>query len=239
MKNVIITGGSRGIGEACVEKFLSEGNTVSFLYRSSDEKAFAIKEKYNNVFCIKCDVTSETDIDDAFRRIFVDMGEPDVLVNNAGISYSGLLQDMSLSDWKSVIDTNLTSMFLCSRKAIPSMIRKKSGSIINISSMWGVQGASCEVAYSASKAGVIGFTKALAMELAPSGIRVNAVAPGAIMTDMMKEYSESDINLISEETPLGRIGKASEVADAVYFLSGENASFITGEVINVNGGFVI
>lgn len=239
MKNVIITGGSRGIGEACVEKFLSEGNTVSFLYRSSDEKAFAIKEKYNNVFCIKCDVTSETDIDDAFRRIFVDMGEPDVLVNNAGISYSGLLQDMSLSDWKSVIDTNLTSMFLCSRKVIPSMIRKKSGSIINISSMWGVQGASCEVAYSASKAGVIGFTKALAMELAPSGIRVNAVAPGAIMTDMMKEYSESDINLISEETPLGRIGKASEVADAVYFLSGENASFITGEVINVNGGFVI
>ncbi len=239
MKNVIITGGSRGIGEACVEKFLSEGNTVSFLYRSSDEKAFAIKEKYNNVFCIKCDVTSETDIDDAFRRIFVDMGEPDVLVNNAGISYSGLLQDMSLSDWKSVIDTNLTSMFLCSRKVIPSMIRKKSGSIINISSMWGVQGASCEVAYSASKAGVIGFTKALAMELAPSGIRVNAVAPGAIMTDMMKEYSESDINLISEETPLGRIAKASEVADAVYFLSGENASFITGEVINVNGGFVI
>lgn len=239
MKNVIITGGSRGIGEACVEKFLSEGNTVSFLYRSSDEKAFAIKEKYNNVFCIKCDVTSETDIDDAFRRIFVDMGEPDVLVNNAGISYSGLLQDMSLSDWKSVIDTNLTSMFLCTRKVIPSMIRKKSGSIINISSMWGVQGASCEVAYSASKAGVIGFTKALAMELAPSGIRVNAVAPGAIMTDMMKEYSESDINLISEETPLGRIGKASEVADAVYFLSGENASFITGEVINVNGGFVI
>lgn len=239
MKNVIVTGGSRGIGAACVEKFLSEGYAVSFLYKSNDEKAMAIKEKYPDVFCIKCDVTSETDIDDAYRRIFSQLGEPDVLVNNAGISYSGLLQDMSLSDWEKVLNSNLTSMFLCSRKVIPSMVRRKAGSIINISSMWGVQGASCEVAYSASKAGVIGFTKALAMELAPSGVRVNAVAPGAVMTDMMNEYSESDLKIIAEETPLGRIGKASEIAEAVYFLSGDDASFITGEVINVNGGFII
>lgn len=239
MKNVIITGGSRGIGAACVEKFLSEGSKVSFLYRSNDEKALAIKEKYPDVFCLKCDVTSETDIDDAFRRIFSNAGEPDVLINNAGVSYSGLLQEMTLSDWNRVIDTNLTSMFLCSRKVIPSMVRRKTGTIINISSMWGVQGASCEVAYSASKAGVIGFTKALAMELAPSSVRVNAVAPGAVMTDMMNEYSESDLKLIADETPLGRIGRAEEIANAVFFLAGDDSSFITGEVINVNGGFVI
>ena len=119
------------------------------------------------------------------------------------------------------------------------MVNQKSGKIINISSMWGQVGASCEVAYSASKAGVIGFTKALAMELAPSSVRVNAVAPGAVMTDMMNEYSESDLKLIAEETPLGRIGRAEEIANAVFFLAGDNSSFITGEVINVNGGFVI
>lgn len=239
MKKVVITGGSRGIGASCVEKFASNGYEVAFLYRSCDAKAFLLKEKFPHIIPVKCDVASESDVDDAFRRIFNEMGDPDILVNNAGVSYSGLLQDMTLTEWKKVIDTNLTSLFLCSRRVIPSMVRRKEGTIINISSMWGIQGASCEVAYSASKAGVIGFTKALAMELAPSGIRVNAVAPGAIKTDMLSSYNEDELDDLAQQTPLGRIGTTEDIAEAVYFLAGDKAEFITGEVINVNGGFII
>lgn len=239
MKNVIITGGTRGIGAACVRKFLSAGDKVAFLYKSSDKEALLIKEEFPNVLPVKADVTKEEEIKKAFSLIFSDFGEPDVLVNNAGISFTALLQDMSLSDWNEVISTNLTSAFLTSREVLPSMIRRKKGVIINISSMWGVSGASLEVAYSASKAGLIGFTKALAMELAPSSVRVNAVAPGVIKTDMLSQYTESDLSLLSEETPLNRLGTSEDIANAVYFLSSENADFITGEVLNVNGGFIV
>ncbi len=239
MKNVIITGGTRGIGAACVRKFASAGDKVAFLYKSSDKEALALKEEFPNVLPVKADVTKEEDIKNAFSFIFSQIGDPDVLINNAGISYTALLQDMSLTDWNSVIATNLTSAFLSSREVLPSMIRRKKGVIINISSMWGISGASLEVAYSASKAGLIGFTKALAMELAPSNIRVNAVAPGVIKTDMLSGYTESDLDALSKETPLNRLGTSEDVANAVYFLSGENAGFITGEVLNVNGGFIV
>ena len=239
MKHVIITGGTRGIGAACVEKFSREGYFVSFLYKSRHDKALEITGSLSNVLAIKCDVTSENDIEKAFSRIFEEVGEPDVLVNNAGISYTGLLQEMSYDSWKNVIDTNLSSVFLATRMVIPSMIKRQKGSIINISSMWGVPGASCEVAYSASKSGVIGFTKALALELAPMGVRVNAVAPGVVMTDMLSEYSEEELKELSNATPLGRIGTPEDVANAVYFLAEKGSEFITGEVLNVNGGFVI
>ncbi len=239
MNKVLITGGSRGIGAACVKKFASEGHSVAFFYKSNDAKAEKLKETYPNVYPMRCDVSSEREVDKAFERLFEEFGEPDVLVNNAGVSYSGLIQEMELHDWEYVMENNLTSVFLCSKKVIPSMIKKENGVIINISSMWGVEGASCEVAYSASKAGVIGFTKALAMELAPMKIRVNAVAPGAVKTDMLASYTDEELKALSNSTPLSKIGIPEDVAEAVYFLSGDKSGFITGEVLNVNGGYVI
>lgn len=239
MKNVIITGGTRGIGSACVKKFSNEGYFVYFLYKSSEDKALDLTNTLNNVEGVKCDVTSEKEVITAISAILEKIGAPDVFVNNVGVSHTGLLQDMTYDDWKRVIDTNLSSIFLTTRMIIPSMIKRQSGSIINISSMWGVEGASCEVAYSASKAGVIGFTKALALELAPMNVRVNAVAPGAIKTDMLSEYTEQELKDLATSTPLGRIGTPENVADAVFFLSEKNSEFITGEVLNVNGGFVI
>jgi len=238
MKTVIITGGTRGIGRACVERFANEGWNVAFFYLSSDEKAKEIEEKFG-AFSIQCDVRNSADVKAAVKKVIDKFGNVDLLVNNAGVSFSGLLQDMSDFDWQQVIDSNLTSAFYTSREVIPIFLRNSSGSIINISSMWGVTGASCEVAYSASKAGLIGFTKSLAKELAPSHIRVNAGAPGAINTDMMKEYSDAEIEAIAEETPLGSIGSVKNIADAVWFLANDSAEFITGEVLNVNGGFVI
>ena len=239
MRNIIITGGTRGIGAACVSKFAAAGDNVAFLYKSSDKEAHILKENFPNTLPIKADVTNEEDAKKAVAKALSELGEIDVLVNNAGVSFSSLLQDMSLADWNTVIATNLTSAFITSREVLPSMIRRKKGVIINISSMWGVSGASMEVAYSASKAGLIGFTKALAMELAPSSVRVNAVAPGVIKTDMLSQYSENDLDALRQQTPLERLGTSEDVANAVWFLSSDAADFITGEVLNVNGGFIV
>ncbi len=236
MKTVLITGGTRGIGRACVEKFFTQGWNVAVFYRCSDDVAKELSEK-TGALCLKCDVSQSEEVKKAILKVVEHFGEIDVLVNNAGISYSGLLQDMTDEQWESIMNTNLTSVFYTSRAIISQMLAQGRGSIINVSSMWGITGASCEVAYSASKAGVIGFTKALAKELAPSGIRVNAVAPGAIATDMLGEYTREELKAIAEETPLGMLGKAENIADAVYFLA--QSEFITGEVLNVNGGFVI
>lgn len=238
MKTVLITGGTRGIGRACVEKFAQAGWNVSFLYRSSDGEAKELQDRYNT-FAIKCDVSSSHDVNSAVSQVVDRFGAIDLLVNNAGVSHTGLLQDMTDEEWQRIVSTDLNSVFYTSRAVIPHMLHQGSGSIVNVSSMWGVTGASCEVAYSAAKAGVIGFTKALAKELAPSHIRVNSVAPGAIETDMLSEYTKEELDAIADETPLGTIGQAKNVADAVYFLGGESAEFITGEVLNVNGGFVI
>ncbi len=238
MRNILITGGSRGIGAALVEEFSKNGDRVCFLYKKSDNLALELASRFSNVTAYRCDVTNEQDIQNTVKDI-IELGCPDVLINNAGISWEGLLTDMSLDDWNTVISSDLTSVFLMCRAIIPYFVSKKSGKIINISSMWGIVGASCEVAYSAAKAGVIGFTKALAKELAPSGITVNAIAPGVIKTDMLSSYTKEDIDALVNDTPLGRIGDAYDVAKAVLFLSSEDANFITGETINVNGGFVI
>lgn len=238
MKTVLITGGTRGIGLACVEKFANEGWNVALFYKNSVEAANELTARLG-VTALKCDVSSSSEVKMAIAEIIRKFSCIDLLINNAGISYSGLLQDMTDADWSGIIDTNLSSAFYTSREIIPSMLRSGCGCIINISSMWGVTGASCEVAYSSAKAGIIGFTKALAKELAPSGIRVNAVAPGAISTDMMNEYTKEELNAIADETPLGHIGSAKNIAEAVYFLSSDSAEFITGEILNVNGGFVI
>ena len=231
MKKVLITGGSRGIGEACVRKFVKEGYEVYFNYLKNDEKAKKLSDETGAVG-IRCDVS---DIG-AVHKMYEKTGGVDILVNNAGISHISLFTDTSENDWDRVFDVNIKGMYNVTNTFIPYMINKKYGKIVNISSIWGVTGGSCEVAYSASKAAVSGFTKALAKEEGPSGINVNCVAPGVIETEMNKQLSEEDKRALCDETPLMRIGKPEEVAEMVYFLCSDKADFITGQVICVDGG---
>ena len=233
---VLVTGGSRGIGAAIAEKFAAQGNKVIINYRTNDSAAAAVAEKTGAV-ALKADVSNKADVEAMFEEIHKTVGKVDILVNNAGIEWDGLITDMSENEWDRVFDINVKGAFLCSKSAIGDMISKKCGRIVNVSSMWGIAGASCEVAYSASKAALIGFTKALAKELAPSGITVNAVAPGCVDTDMMKHYTDEEMQGIINEIPLGRMATPDEIADAVYFLS-QNA-FVTGEVLSVNGGQIV
>ena len=237
-KRVIVTGGSRGIGAEIVRCFTDEGATVAFLYRNSVEAADQLA-KATGAIPFRCDLGDPYDAERAIQEAEGAIGGIDILVNNAGIARSCLLQDMNQKVWDELIAVNLTSVFVCSRLLIPDMIRQRSGRIVNISSIWGMVGASCESGYSASKAGVIGLTKALAKELGPSGITVNCVAPGVIDTDMMKDYDEETKRSLAEETPLERLGTPRDVAETVLFLAGEGGSFITGQVISPNGGFVI
>ena len=238
MKTVLITGGSRGIGAAMAELFASNGYKVAFTYKSSDEKALALAEKIN-AKAIKADSERESDITDAVALAAEYLGGIDVLINNAAVSSVSLITDVSLEEWNRVMSTSVTGAFLYSKYVLPQMINKKSGRIINITSMWGIVGASCEVHYSTAKAALVGFTKALAKEVGPSGITVNAIAPGVISTDMNSAFSEEDIKALADETPVGRIGTADEVARAALFLADDASSFITGEIMNVSGGFVM
>ncbi|MBO5101665.1 MAG: 3-oxoacyl-ACP reductase FabG [Clostridia bacterium] len=235
---VLVNGGSRGIGKAIVELFSREGHKVAFTYNSSEREAIALSEK-TGAYAIKADSRSEADVIRAVKTASEQLSGIDCLINNAGISRFALLTDITLEDWSEMISVNLTAPFLYSREAARIMISRKQGKIINVSSMWGLVGSSCESHYSASKAGLIGLTKALAKELGPSGITVNAVAPGVINTDMCESLDKETLTALSEETPLCRIGEAEEVARAVYYLASDGASFITGEVLNVSGGFVI
>lgn len=198
-----------------------------------------MREEGYQVEIFKADVSKQDQVKAMFDFCMDRFGSIDVLVNNSGIRYEGLITDMNEEDWDRIIDTNLKSVFLCSKEALKHMISNHSGKIINISSMWGQVGASCEVAYSASKAGMIGFTKALAKEVGPSGINVNAIAPGVIMTDMMKDFGQSDIDYLKDETPLMRLGQPEDIANLVSFLVSDKADFITGQVLASNGGFVI
>ena len=238
MKTVLITGGSRGIGKAMVELFCSSGYAVAFTYKSSEEEAKAL-QKATGAFAIRADSASETQVMEAVGLARHELGSIDCLINNAGVSSFSLFTDLTLDDWNSHLAVNLTGAFLYSKAVIPCMLEKKQGRIINITSMWGITGSSCEVHYSTAKAGLIGMTKALAKELGPSGITVNAIAPGLIDTDMNKSLTAEDIKAIEDETPLMRIGGADEVARVALFLAGEGSSYITGEVINVSGGYLI
>ena len=221
-----------------VKEFSSKGYRVAFTYKSSEDAAKDLATRYGAI-AIKADSAIEEEIVSAVKEAARCLGGVDILINNAGISSFSLLQDLSLREWNECISVNLTSAFLYSREVIPYMLKNHEGRIINITSMWGLVGASCEVHYSTAKAGLIGFTKALAKELGPSGITVNAIAPGVIDTDMNSHLSGEDITALADETPVGRIGKADEVARAAIYLAGDDASFITGEVMNISGGLVI
>ena len=238
MKTVFITGGSRGIGAECVKIFSENGYRVAFSYLRSEENAIALSKKYD-ALCFKADVSVSSEITDAITEASAKLGKIDVLINNAGIAESALFTDVTDEMWKRMLDTNLSGAFYASRAVLPNMISKKRGVILNVSSMWGQVGASCEVHYSAAKAGLIGMTKALAKEVGPSGIRVNCVSPGVIDTDMNANLSDSDIEALKNETPLERIGNATDIAEALLFLASDKASFITGQDIGVNGGLII
>lgn len=241
MRNVLVTGASGGIGRAIALELARRGWGVALQYRSHPQAAKELEEEIlwlgGNAKAYGADLTDESQVDQLFSAAERDFGFLEGLVNNAGIAWKGLFTDMSLSDWRAVMDADLTSVFLCCRRALPPMIREKRGSIVNVSSMWGEVGASCEAAYSAAKAGVIGLTKALAKEEGPSGIRVNCLTPGVINTPMNGDLSPEDLAALREETPLERIGSPEEAAAAAAFLL--EGEFVTGQVLGVNGGLVI
>lgn len=238
MKTVLITGGTRGVGRAVAERFAKEGYRVAFVYRRSEKEAEELSRSLGAV-AIRADLSDREQTLSAAEKAEEALGHIDVLVNNAAVSSFSLLQDLSPEEWDRTLAVNLTAPFLLSKALLPGMIRRGYGRIVNISSMWGIVGASCEVHYSAAKAGLIGMTKALAKEVGPSGVTVNAVAPGVIATDMNAALSEEALAALREETPLGRIGRPEEVASAVFFLAGEQASFITGEILNLSGGYIV
>ncbi len=237
-KVVLVTGGSRGIGRAICKKFASEGYSVAINYEKSEKEANCVaKETGGKVY--RADVSDYEQVFAMVDRIESELGEIDVLINNAAISVVGLFQDMTDNEWERIFGVNVKGVFNCSKCVLKNMLRKRNGSIVNISSMWGITGGSCESHYSATKAAVIGYTKALAKELGPSGIRVNCVAPGTVNTEMNAHLSGGDLDVLCEDTPLCKIGSPEEIAEAVYFLASEKASFITGEMLNVNGGYII
>ena len=238
MKNVLITGGSRGIGAAMVKAFANAGYNVYFLYRQNEEAAREVAEQ-TGATPIRADVRDAAAIQSAFCQIENECGGVDVLVNNAAVSSFALLQDVSEEEWQRVMDTNCGGTYRCCKAAIPQMLRREGGVILNISSMWGQVGASMEAHYSASKAAAIGLTRALAKELGPSGIRCNCIAPGVIDTEMNASLDADTLACLAEETPLGRIGRPEEIASLALYLASDGASFITGQIIGANGGFVI
>lgn len=238
MANVLITGGSRGIGAEAVRRFTAAGHRVVFTYHRSEIEADLLRQETGAV-PVRCDVKHHDSVKIAIDKAVSVLGHIDVLICNAAIADYGLLTDMDISRWEEVIGTDLSGVFYCVRYVLPAMISRKSGCIITVGSMWGEVGASCEAAYSAAKAGVIGLTKALAKEVGPSGIRVNCISPGMIDTDMNASLDEEAVHMIVEETPLCRTGSPADVAGAMLFLASEDASFITGQVISVNGGLVI
>ena len=232
MKHVVITGGSRGIGAAAVELFAQKGYRVTFLYEKNHEDAKAVAEKCGAT-AICCDVADAQ----AVKKAFEAMGDVDILVCNAGICYSGLMNSMAEAEWDRIFAVNVKGIYNCVNSAMPSFLKKQAGSIVTVSSMWGQVGASCEVAYSATKGAVIAMTKALAKELGPSGVRVNCVAPGVVLTDMCATVAPEILSEMAADTPVGRNGTPMDIAQAIFYLA--NADFITGQVLPVNGGYVI
>lgn len=232
MATCVVTGGSRGIGAGIVAAFAKRGDRVFFLYEKEHEAAKAV-EAATGATAICCDVADGAAVEKAFAQI----GTLDILVCNAGIYRGGLLHQLPSADWDRLFDVNVKGIYHCVKSAMPAFLQTHSGCIINISSMWGQVGASCESAYSATKGAVIALTKALAKELGPSGIRVNAIAPGVILTDMCAGYSDEVLESLREETPVGRNGSPQDIAHAALYLA--DAPFVTGQILGVNGGFII
>jgi 3-oxoacyl-[acyl-carrier protein] reductase len=238
MKNVLIVGGSRGIGRACVEKFAREGFMVSFIYNNSDAQADELSAK-TGAYAIKADISDPNEARAAVAKAIDEMGSVDILVNNAGISLIKLFTDTTDEDYYNVMNTNIGGTFFVTREVAKNMISNHFGRIVNIGSMWGKAGASCEVAYSASKAAVEGFTKALAKELGLSGITVNCIEPGVINTEMNASLDENTLKELCDETPIGRIGDAYEIAEFIFTIATEKSGFLTGQIIGFDGGFAI
>ena len=232
MSNIVITGGSRGIGAAAVELFAGQGHKVWFLYEKEHDAAAAVADR-TGATAICCDVSDGAAVKAAFAQI----PDVDVLICNAGVMWFGLMSMMEESAWDRIFDVNVKGVYHCVNAAMPSFLRKHAGCIITVSSMWGQVGASCEAAYSATKGAIIALTKALAQELGPSGIRVNCVAPGVILTDMCASVDPEVLAEMAQETPVGRNGTPMDVAKAMEYLA--NADFVTGQVLPVNGGYII
>lgn len=235
---ILISGGARGIGAACVRGFASDGQSVAFIYRSAHEAARRLADECG-AMAICADISNPCEAREAVAKAIDALGGVDVLINNAGISQIKMFCDITDEDLSNMLNTNLSSAFYVTRASLPSMVSQKWGRIINIGSMWGKVGASCEVHYSASKAGLRGMTMALAKELGPSNITVNAVEPGVIATDMNSSLDENTLRELCDATPLCRIGQPEDVANLVKFLASEEASFITGQIIGVDGGFAV
>ena len=233
-----ITGGSSGIGKAAVRKFAGAGDRVAFTFLHSEAAARAL-ESETGAFAIRADVSDSAQVNRARDAILSRFGKIDVLVCAAGVAGKGLLMDQTDEAYGRIMNTNLFGTFAAIRAVLPCMIERRGGSIVTVSSMWGETGGACEALYSASKAGIIGLTRAVAKEVGSAGIRVNCISPGVIDTPMNADLSPEDVDSLVEETPLGRIGMAEEVAEAICFLAGEGAGFITGQVLPVNGGIVI
>lgn len=241
MKTVLITGSSRGIGAAIAQR-LNEEYKIVINYNNSKDEALKLLENLRktnpNVIAVKADVSKEDDVNMLFDLAEKNFSHVDILINNAGISHFSQIQDIEFETWKKVISTNLNSVFLSSKRAIPNMIKNNYGVIINMSSIWGDFGASMEALYSTSKGAINTFTKALSKELAPSGIRVNAVAPGIVDTDMMRnDFSYQELEELKKEVSVNRFAKPEEIADLINYLISDQASYITGDIIHINGGF--
>ena len=243
MKTVLITGASRGIGKEIALKFAKNGYNVVINYNKSEKKALKLADEISNmnvrVLTCKADVSDDSQVKLMVKKVVSVFGRIDVLVNNAGVALSKILQETKVGEIQKVFGINTFGTINCAKAVVPNMVSNKFGKIINISSIWGKVGASCETIYSASKGAVIAITLALAKELAPSNISVNCVCPGVIETDMLKSYSDEDKKDLANNTPLQRLGKVNDVAEAVYFLASNEANFITGQVLVVDGGFVL
>jgi len=242
-QTAFVTGGSRGIGRAIVRRLAARGYAVGIDYLQSEEQANALAAELRGqgcaAFAVRGDVSDRTSITAAIRRAEDALGPVSLLVNNAGIAAQTQFQDITDAFWQKIFATNVNGAFYATQAVLPRMLHEKAGAIVNISSIWGQRGASCEVAYSATKAALIGLTRSLAMELAPSGIRVNCVAPGVIRTDMVEVLGEETLGALAEDTPLGRLGTPEDIAAAVAFLADGDAGFITGQVLTADGGFIL
>lgn len=241
--NIIVTGGSRGIGEAIVRRLAKDGHAINFLYKEQIEKAHSMTRVLQaegcNVHGIQCDISDSARVQAVIAPMFEQWGHVDALINCAGISWNGLLQDMLDQEWQELFETNVYGTFYCTRAVLPSMIARHQGVILNMSSIWGSHPGSCEVAYSATKGAIEAFTRSLAEEVAYSGIRVNALAPGVVHTDMVRNLGEDTLARLQEDMPMGRYATPEEIAEWVRFLISDEASYMTGQIVTVAGGFVI